>query len=137
MLCGGIVFTSLHQMKADLFKALGNPMRVQILELLCGRERAVAEMLSEIGAEASALSQQLAVLRGAGLVAGRREGSTVFYTVTSPRMADLLAVARRLQTELLDQQMELLSGLRAEEVDSGQVATTPQVRRQISQEPSS
>ena len=94
-------------------------------------------MLSEIGAEASALSQQLAVLRGAGLVAGRREGSTVFYTVTSPRMADLLAVARRLQTELLDQQMELLSGLRAEEVDSGQVATTPQVRRQISQEPSS
>ena len=111
--------TPLHQLKADLFKALGNPIRVRVLELLCEREHAVGEMLADLGVEASALSQQLAVLRGTGLVTARREGSTATYAVTTPQVAELLAVARRLQTELLGHQMELLSDLRAEESDAG------------------
>ncbi|WP_024288534.1 metalloregulator ArsR/SmtB family transcription factor [Cellulomonas sp. KRMCY2] len=115
--------TPLHQLKADLFKALGNPLRIRVLELLCEREHSVGEMLAEIGVEASALSQQLAVLRGAGLVSSRREASAVYYSVTSPRVAELLAVARRLRTELLGVQMELLSDLRAEELDAAQPAT--------------
>lgn len=77
--------TPLHQLKADLFKALGNPIRVRVLELLCEREHAVGEMLADLGVESSALSQQLAVLRGTGLVAARRDGSTVTYAVTTPR----------------------------------------------------
>lgn len=116
--------TPLHQLKADLFKALGNPLRIRVLELLCEREHSVAEMLAEIGVEASALSQQLAVLRGAGLVSSRREASAVYYSVTSPRVGELLAVARRLRTELLGVQMELLSDLRAEEMSSAQAATS-------------
>ena len=110
--------TPLHQAKADLFKALGNPVRIRVLELLCERPRSVGEMLAEIGVEASALSQQLAVLRGAGLVTGRREGSAVFYTVTSPEVTELLRAARHLRTDLLARQLEHLSDLRAEEMDS-------------------
>jgi ArsR family transcriptional regulator len=102
-------------MKADLFKAMGNPVRIRVLELLCERERSVGEMLGELGVGASALSQQLGVLRGTGLVLARREASAVYYSVTSPRIADLLAVGRELRADLLSLQVEMLTDLRAEE----------------------
>ena len=86
--------TPLYQLKAEFFKTLGHPARIRVLELLSQREHAVAELLPEVGVEASNLSQQLAVLRRAGLVATRKEGSTVYYSLTSPQVAELLAVAR-------------------------------------------
>lgn len=103
------------QMKADLFKAMGNPVRIRVLELLSERERSVGEMVTELGAGASGLSQHLSVLRAAGLVQARREASTVYYSVTTPRVADLLAVGRQLRSDLLTLQMEVLSDLRAED----------------------
>jgi ArsR family transcriptional regulator len=105
----------LQQMKADLFKAMGNPIRIQVLELLSERERSVGEMLVELGVGASALSQQLGVLRSTGLVLARREASAVYYSVTSPRVADLLAVGRQLRADLLSLQVGLLTDLQAEE----------------------
>lgn len=108
----------LQQAKADLFKAMGNPIRIRVLELLCERERGVGEMLAELAVGASTLSQQLSVLRSAGLVQARREGSTVTYSVTTPRVADLLAVGRELHSDLLAHQVEMLSDLQAEHADA-------------------
>lgn len=102
----------LQQVKADLFKAMSNPMRIRVLELLCDKEHSVGEMLVELGVGASALSQQLAVLRASGLVIARREASAVYYSVTSPRVSDLLAVGRQLSADLLSLQVEMLSHLR-------------------------
>jgi DNA-binding transcriptional ArsR family regulator len=101
----------LYQAKAELFKTLGHPARIRVLELLAERERAVGEMLPEVGVEATNLSQHLAVLRRAGLVTFRKEGSTAFYSLTSPQVAQLLAVARRILTEVLAGQVELLADL--------------------------
>jgi len=70
-------------------------------------------MLPEVGIEASHLSQQLAVLRRANLVVSRKEGSTVYYALTSPHVAQLLAVARQILTSVLTGQVELLEDLRA------------------------
>jgi len=103
----------LYQAKAELFKTLGHPARIRVLELLSQREYAVGEMLPEVGVEATSLSQQLAVLRRAGLVSFRKEGSTVYYSLTSPEVAELLAVARRILTEVLAGQVELLADLQA------------------------
>jgi DNA-binding transcriptional ArsR family regulator len=109
--------TPLHQLKAEFFKTLGHPMRIRVLEMLSEQERSVGEMLLELGVEASNLSQQLAVLRRSGLVAARREGSTVLYSLTNPQVAELLAVARRILTTVLSDQLELLGDLRAETAD--------------------
>jgi ArsR family transcriptional regulator len=103
----------LYQLKADFFKTLGHPARIRVLELLSEREYAVAEMLPEVGIEAAHLSQQLAVLRRANLVVSRKEGSTVYYALTSPHVAELLAVARRILTGVLSGQADLLEDLRA------------------------
>lgn len=103
----------LYQLKAEFFKTLGHPVRIRVLELLSGRECAVAELLPEVGVEPAALSQQLAVLRKANLVTTRREGSNVYYRLASDDLAELLRVARGILTGVLQGQAELLAGLRA------------------------
>ncbi|TDC92606.1 transcriptional regulator [Saccharopolyspora aridisoli] len=102
----------LYQVKADFFKTLGHPARIRVLELLSEGEHAVSEMLPEVGVEAANLSQHLAVLRRAGLVVTRKEGATVFYSLTSPHIAELLTVARRILTGVLAGQAGLLEDLR-------------------------
>ena len=73
----------ISELKADLFRALGNPGRIRILEQLVQGERSVGELQPLVGLESSHLSQQLGVLRRANLVVARKEGSQVFYSVRS------------------------------------------------------
>ncbi len=101
----------LYQMKADFFKTLAHPARIRVLELLSDRDYAVSEMLPEVAIEPANLSQQLSVLRRAGLVTAKREGLSVSYTLTSPRVAELLAVARAILTGVVAGQAELLEDL--------------------------
>ncbi|GAA0630524.1 metalloregulator ArsR/SmtB family transcription factor [Sporichthya brevicatena] len=106
--------TPLHQLKAEFFKTLGHPVRIRVLELLSEREHTVAEMLPEVNVEASNLSQQLAVLRRAGLVTAQREGSNVRYALVSPKVAELLVVARGILTSVLSGQAGLLTDMHAQ-----------------------
>jgi ArsR family transcriptional regulator len=85
---------SLQGFKAELFKALGHPIRIRILELLRSGERTVSELQSLLEIESSAVSQQLALLRARDVVAGRKQGSNVYYSVVDPLVFDLLDVAR-------------------------------------------
>lgn len=84
----------LHEIKAQLFKALGHPARVRLLELLAPGERPVSDLLAETGLEASLASQHLAVLRRAGVVVARREGNAVHYRLADASVVDLLTTAR-------------------------------------------
>ena len=119
------MMTPLHQMKAEFFKTMSHPLRIRVLELLSEREHSVGELLAEIDIEASNLSQQLAVLRRAGLVATRKEGSTVHYSLVSSQIADLMAVARSILTSVLSEQADLLTTLRSD----AQTARPDKVRR--------
>ena len=102
----------LYQLKAEFFKTLGHPVRIRVLELLSEREHAVSELLAATQVEPASLSQQLAVLRRAGLVTTRKEGSAVHYSVTSPQVPELMAVARSILTGVLSEQVVLLQDLR-------------------------
>jgi ArsR family transcriptional regulator len=104
----------LYQAKAEFFRMLGHPVRIRVLELLQDGPKAVRALLAEIEVEASNLSAQLAVLRRSGIVTATREGSTVVYALAGADVADLLRAARRILTELLVGQNELLAQLREE-----------------------
>ena len=106
--------TPLHQIKAEFFKTLSHPLRIRVLELLSQDEHSVGELLREIEVESSNLSQQLAVLRRAGLVATRKEGSTVHYSLVSPQIAELMAVARSILTSVLSEQADMLTTLKSD-----------------------
>jgi ArsR family transcriptional regulator len=104
----------LHQAKAELFRTLGHPVRVRVLELLQDGPLAVHELLAEIDVEPSNLSQQLAVLRRSGIVVSTREGAAVVYSLGTSDVADLMRAARRFLTDLLADRESLLTELRAE-----------------------
>lgn len=101
----------LSEVKAELFKSLGHPARVRVLEVLAGGEHTVGEMQPLVGIESSHLSQQLGVLRRAGVVTNRKEGSTVVYALADPLLAELLDVAKRFLRVRLEGTRELLSDL--------------------------
>jgi len=99
------------ELKADLFRSLAHPARIRILEVLSSGERSVGEMQPLVGIELSHLSQQLGVLRRAGLLTNRREGPMVFYSMKNPMLAELLAVAKELLISTLSETNTLLAGL--------------------------
>jgi len=103
----------LYKLKAEFFKTLGHPARIRILELLAIEDRSVGELLPEIGIESSNLSQQLGVLRRAGVVDARKDGNTVIYSIATPDIAELLAVARKVLTTVLSDRVAVLKDLRA------------------------
>src|SRR6266567_1111868 len=109
---GGVVAAPLYQAKADFFRTLGHPARIRVLELLAERDHAVHELLERIEIEPSNLSQQLAVLRRAGLVSQHRAGSQVVYSVSVPQVRDLLLVARQILLGVLSEQDALKAALR-------------------------
>src|SRR6266550_1364606 len=110
---GSGMTTPLYKLKAEFFKTLGHPARIRILELLAQREHSVGELQVEVGLEASHMSQQLAVLRRAGVVVARKQGNSVIYAMASPDIAELLAVARKVLTGLLNEQISVLKDLKA------------------------
>ncbi|MFE2851466.1 ArsR/SmtB family transcription factor [Streptomyces lavendulae] len=112
----------LYQAKAEFFRMLGHPVRIRVLELLQNGPRPVRELLAEIDVEPSNLSQQLAVLRRSGIVVSIRDGSTVSYALAGGDVADLLRAARRILTELLAGQSELLAELRQGDSRPGRAA---------------
>ncbi len=103
----------LSEVKAELFKALAHPARIRALEILSEGERSVGELQPLVGIESSHLSQQLGVLRRAGLVTTRKEGSSVFYAVRDPLVVELLLVAKRLLLKSLASTRDLLADLSA------------------------
>jgi DNA-binding transcriptional ArsR family regulator len=103
----------LSEVKAELFRALAHPARIRALEVLTEGERSVGELQPLVGIEASHLSQQLGVLRRAGLVATRKEGSSVIYTLKDPVVAELLLVAKHFLLNSLTKTSDLLADLRA------------------------
>jgi ArsR family transcriptional regulator len=115
----------LYQRKAEFFRLLGHPVRIRTLELLSVGPTSVRALLHDIGAEPAYLSQQLGVLKRAGVVTSYREGTAVVYALAGPDVADLLRVARRILAELLEQQQQLVEELRADALpDPGETAET-------------
>lgn len=80
----------LYKLKAEFFKTLAHPARIR-----------------------SNLSQQLGVLRRAGVVAARRDGNAMIYSIAAPDIAELLAVARKVLARVLSDRVAVLEDLRA------------------------
>jgi ArsR family transcriptional regulator len=102
----------ISEIKADLFRALAHPARIRVLEVLADGESSVGELQPLVGIEASHLSQQLGVLRRAGLVTTRKVGSSVFYALRDDELVQLLASAKRVLIHSLAESQDLLAELR-------------------------
>jgi len=104
----------LYRLKADLFRALGHPTRIRMLELLRDGERSVGELQEALGLDSSGVSQHLTALRRQGLLVTRRTGTSVRCAIKDPRVLTLLAAGRELLVANLTDSSALLSELDAE-----------------------
>jgi ArsR family transcriptional regulator len=105
----------LQRFKAEFFRALAHPIRIGILERLLQGERSVQELQDVLKIEQPVVSQQLAVLRAKNIVAARKAGTSVHYSVRDPLIGDLLAVARRIFNNHLVGSQGLLRELKRQE----------------------
>jgi ArsR family transcriptional regulator len=77
-----------RQRYAAISRALADAKRLCVLECLSQGERSVSDLSREAGCQVPNMSQHLAVLRSAGLVESRREGNTVLYRLSDPRILE-------------------------------------------------
>jgi len=91
--------------QAQLFRALSHPVRLRILDILSHQEACVCHLTEILGQRQPYVSQQLAILREAGLVTDRREGTLIYYRPADDLLKTLLdqgkAVTRNLMSENL------------------------------------
>ena len=84
---------------SDFLKKLSNPQRLLLACSLVDGERSVRELEETLGIRQPGLSQQLAELREAGLVAGRKDGKSDRYRLADPRVVRLITTLHELFCE--------------------------------------
>jgi len=86
---------AVYDESAKLFRTLMHPARLEILDTLRDGEHCVCHLEAALGYRQAYISQQLSVLREAGLVQDRRDGWNIFYHVVEPRVFDVIDAAQR------------------------------------------
>ena len=92
--------TSGYQQQAQLFRALSHPVRLRILDILARQEACVCHLTAILGQRQPYVSQQLATLREAGLVADRRDGTLIYYRLADEHLAELLEEGKTVVQDL-------------------------------------
>ncbi|MEO6349519.1 MAG: metalloregulator ArsR/SmtB family transcription factor [Candidatus Limnocylindrales bacterium] len=88
-----------RQKSAAVARALSDPKRLCVLETLAGGERSVSDLSREVRCQVPNMSQHLLVLRSAGLVSARREGTTVYYRLADPRVIEAYRLLQDISRE--------------------------------------
>lgn len=91
------------EIQTQFFKVLTHPARIAIINILRDGEHCVCHMEAYLGLRQAFISQQLAVLREAGIIADRRDGWNIFYRVINPQIYDLLNAANRMTGIVIDE----------------------------------
>lgn len=86
-----------YNKNAHIYKILANPKRLEILNLLKGKEMSCEEMLKITKMPKANLSQHLALLRHNGLVQTRREGLNIFYKIVDSRIVEPCKILHQLR----------------------------------------
>lgn len=95
-------------MQADVCRALGNPLRIEIIDILQDGEMGFSDLLEKTGGLKSNLSQHLSVLAKKGIVKSRREGQAVFFSLTSKKVAKACGLMREVLIDNLNKKLALV-----------------------------
>jgi DNA-binding transcriptional ArsR family regulator len=94
------------KMAAEVFKAMGQPIRLQIIEMLHSNEMQVGRIADQLGTDASNVSKHLSLLRKQGLVVDRKEGPSIFYRGTIPHLMGFMWCVEKSVRQRLDAKMK-------------------------------
>lgn len=95
-----------YRLHAEVCRVLTDPKRLMLLDVLRDGERSVGELAEELGCTLANASQHLGVLRAAGLVEPRRQGTTIHYRLAEPEIVAACDVVHRIVGRRLAQQAD-------------------------------
>ena len=101
----------LFEIQAEICKTLSQPKRLMIVHELRTGEKSVGQLSSTLKISQPNVSQHLSILRKRGIVTTRREGATVYYMLSSPRIGEACDLVHNFLTEQLEKSRELASSL--------------------------
>ena len=84
----------IFERQAQICKAFAHPGRLRILDLLGQRERGISELQKELGFSKTSLSQQIAILKSAGVLATRRNGKQIYCSLAIPEVKQACQLIR-------------------------------------------
>jgi len=94
--------------RAAILKALAHPSRLLIVEKLSEKPYCVCELTAMIGADTSTVSKHLSILRNAGIISDRKQGTSVYYSLEAPCLLRLLACVESVIEKNLQRQLSYL-----------------------------
>jgi DNA-binding transcriptional ArsR family regulator len=101
----------LYKLKAELCKTFSDPKRLIILAELRHGEKAVGELAQSLGISQAVVSRQLAILREKGVVTPRREGTTVYYSLTDSKIGEACDLVHEILLKQIEKDRELTERL--------------------------
>ena len=91
----------LNNMHAEMCKVFTNPTRIEILNLLRNKEMSVTELIRKTKLSQANISQHLSIMKNKGIVTSRRDGKSVFYRLTNPKIIKAFDIIREVISERL------------------------------------
>jgi len=101
--------------RAKVFKALGHPSRLLMVEALGEGEKCVCELRELVGSDISTISKHLSVLKEAGVVQDERRGTSIYYSLRMCCVSSFLTCVRRFFDQEMEKKLILLQDLRGSE----------------------
>jgi ArsR family transcriptional regulator, virulence genes transcriptional regulator len=97
----------IYELQAEVSKTMAHPLRLAMLHSLKDGEKTVNQLTELTGASQSNVSQHLALLRQRDIVLTRKEGSNIYYRVSSPKISQACDMVREVLLEQLSQRQEI------------------------------
>jgi len=111
----------IYKMHADFCKFMGNSKRIEILFLLDGKEMSVEEIADTMNIRVSNLSQHLSIMRERGVVMARRDGTRIFYKISSSKIIKACLIMRDVMFEQMRKKINIIKNAEGVEKRKGEV----------------
>ena len=98
----------IFEIQAELCRAMGNPLRMEIVHLLRSGPLSVNDIAATVEQHQATVSRNLTILRNAGILVTQREGNNVLYQVANPKLVEVCDLMRAVLVEQIDERSKLL-----------------------------
>jgi ArsR family transcriptional regulator, virulence genes transcriptional regulator len=102
----------LYELHADVCKIFSHAKRLEIIDSLKDRELSAAELIEKIGLSKANLSQHMSVLKSKGVILTRREGISIFYRISNPKIIQACNLMREILMEQLQEKGKIASSFK-------------------------
>jgi ArsR family transcriptional regulator len=104
---GEVMSERFYKLRAEVCRILGSPTRIKIIEELSDGEKAVGELSEILGLRQANVSQHLSIMRSKGVLKTRKEGTSIYYSISNPKIIQACNLMKQVLLDQLKENEEL------------------------------